>query len=143
MKNSLKFTFAVLSLFLLVGISAFAGDLEDLAGKWSTKKTNEQGEKYTQTVEFKKDKFIFKIMSADDKVVLYAKGDVKVEKLGAFKSIKFTNIQGGSKEDELEAVDDDRACVYTLSGNSFTLASNFDKERDAGPALDLYTKVAK
>src|SRR5450432_4616299 len=100
MKNSLRFTFAILSLFLLIGTSAYAGDLEDLAGKWSMKKTNDQGEKYTQTLEVKKDKFIFKIMSADDKLVLYAKGDVKVEKLGPFKSIKFSNIQGGSKEDE-------------------------------------------
>ncbi|HEY3855593.1 MAG TPA: hypothetical protein VGO67_14475 [Verrucomicrobiae bacterium] len=143
MKKSLGFLVGVLSLFLLVGSSAFAGDLEDLAGKWSVKKTNDQGQKYTQSIEVKKDKFTFKIIDADDKVVLIAKGDVKIEKLGPFKSIKFSNIQAGSKTDELEAVDDDRVCVYTLSGNSFSLASNFDKERDAGPALDLYTKADK
>jgi hypothetical protein len=143
MKNSLRFKFAILSLFFLVGSSAFAGDLEDLAGKWSAKKTNDQGQKYTQTIEVKKDKFTFKIVDADDKVVLIAKGDVKIEKLGPFKSIKFSNIQAGSKADELEAIDDDRVCIYTLSGNSFSLASNFDKERDAGAALDLYSKVDK
>ena len=143
MKNSFRFTFVVLSFFLLISSPVFASDLEDLAGKWSVKKTNDQGQKFTQTIEVKKDKFTFKITDADDKLVLIAKGDLKIEKLGPFKSIKFSNIQAGSKADELDAVDDDRVCVYTLSGNTFSLASNFDKERDAGPALDLYSKVDK
>ena len=144
MKKTIAFFLATVSLLLFVGSSAFAGDLEDLAGKWSVKKTND-GQTFTQTVEIKKDKFMFKIVGADDKLVLYAKGDVKVENVGAFKSVKFFNIQAGSSKDDLESVDDDRNCIYTLSetGTTFNLATNFDKNRDKGPVLDAYSKVDK
>jgi len=143
MKKTLIFTVAALSILLFLGSSVFAGDLEDLAGKWSVKKTNDQGQAFTQTLEVKKDKFTFKIVGADNKLVLYAIGDVKVEKLGPFKSIKFTNIQAGPSADNLDNVTDDRVCIYTLSESGLNLASNFDKERDNGPSLDAYSKVSK
>jgi hypothetical protein len=142
MNKSLTFGLAILSLLLFVDCSAFAGDLEDLAGKWSVKKTND-GQTFTQTIEIKKDKFIFSIKGADGKLVLYAKGDVKIENLGPFRSIKFFSIQAGSSANDLESVDDDHNCVYTLSGGTLNLASNFDKERDKGPVLDGYTRVDK
>ncbi len=139
MKKFIHFGLATLSLVLLLDCSALAGDLEDLAGKWSVKKTND-GQAFTQTIEIKKDKFIFSIMGADGKLVLYAKGNVKVENLGPFRSIKFFSIQAGSSSNDLESVDDDRNCVYTLSGSTLNLATNFDKERDKGPVLDAYSR---
>jgi hypothetical protein len=142
MKKSVTFRLAIQFLLLFLGCSAFAGNLEDLAGKWSVKKTND-GQAFTQTIDIKKDKFIFNIKGADGKVVLYAKGDVKVENLGPFRLIKFFNIQAGSSSDDLESVDDDRTCVYALSGGALNLATNFDKERDKGPVLDVYTRVDK
>jgi hypothetical protein len=143
MKYSIQFAVAALSFFLVLSSPALAGDLEDLAGKWSAKKTNDVGQAYTQTVEITKDKFTFKILSAEGKVVLYAKGDIKVEKLGPFKSIKFSNIQAGDTADNLDPVNDDRVCIYTVGDGALKLASNFDKDRDNGAVLDVYSKAEK
>jgi hypothetical protein len=144
MKKLTNTVVAVFSFLVVFGSPvAFAGDLESLSGKWSVKKTNDNGQSYTQTVSFKKDKFTFKIAGSDAKTYLYAEGDVKVEKLGPFKSIKFTNIKAGKSADELEAVEDDRNCIYKLEEGSFTLASNLDKDREKGPVLEVYTKADK
>src|SRR5258708_39566948 len=75
--------------------SAFADDADLLNGKWLTKKTDESGQSHTQTIEIKKDKFNFQISGADNEGLFYATGDVKLQKLGPFSSIKFTNIRGG------------------------------------------------
>jgi hypothetical protein len=144
MRKLINYYLAFLSLLIAFGSSAaFAGDLESLAGKWSVKKTNDNGQSYTQTVSFKKDKFTFKIVGSDDKTYLYAEGDVKVEKLGTFKSIKFSNIKAGRSADELEPVDDDRTSIYKLEEGNFTLASNFDKDREKGPTIEVYIKAQK
>jgi hypothetical protein len=142
MTKIFTFILAALSLCAAFGTTAFAGDLEDLAGKWSVNKTNENGQAYTQVIEFKKDKFTFKI-AGGGKVFLYAQGDVKVDKLGPFNSIKFFNIKGGQSADDLQTVDDDRTIIYRLQDNKFTVANNFDKEREQGPATEVYTKTAK
>jgi len=73
----LYFSFA---LSLLAPSALLADDAELLAGKWSVNKT-EQGQKITQTIEIKKDKFIFEILN-EGQAVLHAEGDVKFEKLG-------------------------------------------------------------
>lgn len=144
MKKLINQALAVFSLFVVFGSTvAFAGDLESLSGKWSVKKTNDSGQSYIQTVSFKKDKFTFKITGSDDKTYLYAEGDVKVEKIGPFKSIKFSNIKAGKSADDLEPVEDDRNCIYKLEEGSFTLASNLDKDREKGPVLEVYTKADK
>jgi hypothetical protein len=121
---------------------AFADDLETLAGKWSVKKVNDQGQNTTQTLEIKKDKFVFQIMSSEDNVVLYAEGDLKIEKLGPFSAARFFHIKGGSSASNLDEVDDVYISIYTLDGDSWTLATNFDKERDGQkPSLDAYHRV--
>ena len=40
-------------------------DLDALAGKWSVQKTNEDGQRYTQQIEIKKNKFTFKLRFRD------------------------------------------------------------------------------
>ena len=142
MKKIFLFILAALSMCAAFGAKAFAGDLEDLAGKWSVNKTNESGQAYSQVIEFKKDKFTFKI-AGGGKVFLYAQGDVKVDKLGPFMSIKFFNIKAGQTADDLQAVDDDRMIIYRLQDNKLTVANNFDKERDQAPAAEVYTKSSK
>ena len=57
--------------------------------------------------------------------------------------MKVTDIKGGASEADLSPVDDDRTLVYQLGYDSWTVASNFDKERDQAPSLDVYKKVAK
>ena len=118
-----------------------ADDLTALTGKWSTKKTNDQGEKYTQTLEIKKDKFVFQILDGANQVTLSAEGDIKLEKLGPFNSIRFFHIRAGSSS-SLEDVDDEYVSVYVLDDDNWTMASNFDKQRDQQkPTADVYRRV--
>jgi uncharacterized protein (TIGR03067 family) len=137
MKQLLLSTFTAC---LFAGSVAFAADdLQALSGKWSVNKVNDQGEKYRQTIEIKKDKFVFEIVGSDDQVRLHAVGDVKLEKLGPFASIRFHHIRAGDSGTE---VDDEYVSIYTLDGSTWTVASNFDKDRDQQkPSLDLYQRV--
>jgi hypothetical protein len=127
---------------LFLNRPALADDSEALSGKWMVKKVNDQGQNITQTIEVKKDKFVFQILSADDTVVLYAEGDLKLEKLGPFSSVRFLHIRGGSSASNLDDVDDVYVSVYSLDGDTWTMAANLDKQRDGQkPSLDLYRRV--
>ena len=53
---------------------ALGDDMETLAGKWSCQKTNEDGQKYTQQIEIKTNKFTFKITDKDGDTMIYAEG---------------------------------------------------------------------
>lgn len=141
--NSILFIRAGIVSLLLAVSSAVAGDLESLAGKWTVNKTNDQGLAYTQTIEIKKNKMTLSIAAADGQVRLYATGDIKLEKLGTFNVMKITSLEAGASASELKPVDDDRSLVYQLSDDTWTVVSNFDKERQQKPALDVYKKVSK
>lgn len=127
----------------LTGSTAFAADdLQALTGKWSVKKTNDEGQAFTQTIEVKKDKFIFEILGADASLVLHGEGEFKLEKLGNFKSAHFLNIRAGRSASEMSDVDDEYVLIYTLEGDTWTTATNFDKQRGSQkPSLDLYQRV--
>lgn len=136
----LLFSISIAALFL--HRAAFAGDLESLSGKWSVKKVNDQGQNITQTMEIKKDKFVFEILTSDQSVVLHAEGDIKLEKLGPFSSARFYHIRAGSSASNLDDIDDAYVSIYTLDGDNWTMATNFDKQRDGQkPALDVYRQV--
>ena len=132
----------VSSVVAISAISVFSDDAEALTGKWSLKRANDQGQTSTRLLEIKKNKFTFSMMGSDDKVVLYAEGDVKLEKLGPFNGIKFVNIKAGPSASETQPVDEERASIYQLGGDTLTVASNFDAERNQKPSLDVYTKAA-
>jgi uncharacterized protein (TIGR03067 family) len=117
------------------------GDLESLSGKWTVKKTNAEGQQYVQHIEIKKDKFTFRIASSDDETRLYAEGDVKIEKAGPFKVIVFQNIQAGGSKSELSPIDDTYTSIYKLDEDSWTVATNFDRDRNQKPSLDVYKKA--
>ena len=122
--------------------SAFADDLEALSGKWSVKRVNDQGQNIVQTIEVKKDKFVFEILAGDDTVMIHAEGDLKLEKLGPFNSARFFHIRGGNSPSNLDDVDDVYVSIYSLDGDSWTVAANFDKQRDGQkPSLDVYRHV--
>src|SRR5215471_7420636 len=99
------------TVFLAVVVSCWSAlatdDLQSVAGKWSVKKANEQGEKYTQTLEVKNDKFVFQILGADDQTTLYAIGDLKLERLGPFNSVRFFHIRAGGSAADLQDVDEE------------------------------------
>lgn len=128
----------------LFAFTVLADDLAKLEGKWSVKKTNPEGQSYTQTLEIKKDTFKFKIIRGNDDVAIYAEGKLKLEKSGPFNMVKFTDIKAGASESDTSAIDDDHVSIYVLGDNTWTVAANFDKDRDdQKPSLDAYTKSAK
>src|SRR5438105_15414008 len=110
----------IVSILSLIGFAAvcatpaFGEDLQSLAGKWSVKKTNDEGKKFIQEIEIKKDKFTFKINDADGGTRLYAEGDVKLEKAGPFKTISFTNIKAGQSSTDSNPIDDSYTSIYKL-----------------------------
>jgi uncharacterized protein (TIGR03067 family) len=117
-------------------------DLESLAGKWSVKKVSEQGQDYTQTIEVKKDKFVFQILGAEGRVFLHAEGDLKLEKLGPFNALHFLKMRAGGSASDLQDVDDEYVSIYRLEGDTWTVASNLDKDRgQQRPSLDIYRRV--
>src|SRR5260370_37786594 len=67
---------------LLAPSALLADDAELLAGKWSVNKT-EQGQKITQPIEIKKDKFTFEILN-DGQPPFHPKGHVKFANLAPF-----------------------------------------------------------
>lgn len=130
----------ILSALVLAPLTIRAGDADQLAGKWITKKSNDQGT-FNQTIEIKKDKFIFQVLGADNQPVLYAEGEVKFEKLGPFNSARFGKIRGGTSASDLQEIDDEHIVVYSFEGDTWLVASNFDRDRDQKPSLDVYHRV--
>ena len=59
----MKIPFYSFVLALSVATTALADDLNSLAGKWSVKKANPEGQNVTQTIEVKKDKFTRDVVS--------------------------------------------------------------------------------
>jgi hypothetical protein len=138
----MKSLFLTLALTVLGNVAVHADDASLLTGKWSIKKTNDRGEAYTQTLEIKKDKFTFEILSADGSVTLHAEGDLKLEKLGPFSAARFNHIRAGQSSSSMDDIDDEYVSVYTLDGDIWTMASGFDKQRESQkPSADVYRKV--
>ena len=132
--------FLILVAAVLVG-TARADDLAALQGKWTVKKTGDRGA-FTQQIEFKEKKWVFKIMNSEDAIVFVATGEVELKKQGAFNTARFFGIKAGRSDTELEPVDEERNSVYLLDGGQFYLASNFDKAREREkPSVDAYAKA--
>ena len=126
---------------LALGATAWGDDLGSLQGKWTVKKTGDRGA-FTQYLEIKDKKFVFKIIGADDSVTFVATGEVELKKQGAFNTARFYAIKAGRSDTELEAVEEERNSVYLLDGGQFYLASNFDKAREREkPSVDAYSKA--
>src|ERR1051325_10770119 len=111
-----RFLFCIL---LLLSCSLRADDWDSLIGKWTTKKTNDDGAVYFQEIEVQKNKYKFRIKLENGEVPLFASGDLKLEKLGPFQTVTFFNTKAGQSETDLQPVDDDRAFVYLLKENQW------------------------
>jgi len=114
----------------LFSFAAAADDMDALIGKWSVKKVNDQGQNITQTFTIKKGKAIFQILGAEDRVVLYAEGDLKLDKVGPFNAAHFVNVNTPqlvvmpelSGPMELSIGDEQRLLISRQLGSGFTLA---------------------
>ncbi len=138
-----RITSIVLGFIAFATIHCLAADnpeLDRLQGKWECKKKDEQGNKLTLTLEIKKDKLKFK-MEGDSPLV--ATADVKLEKLGPFKTFTAIHVKAGSSEDALDDVSEDFSHVYQLDGNTLYVVSNFDQQREQAPSMDVYKKLSK
>ena len=122
---------------------ALSEELDTLAGKWTAQSTNEDGQRYTQQIEIKKNQFTFKISDTDGGTRLYAEGEIKLGKTGPFKSISFTNIKAGQSSSDANPIDDSYTSIYTMADDgAWLVVMNFDKERDQQkPRLDVYRKA--
>jgi hypothetical protein len=126
---------------MALGAVAWADDLGSLQGKWTAKKTGDRGA-FTQQIEFKDKKFVFKILNSEDAVTFVATGEFELKKQGPFNTARFFAIKAGRSDTELEPVDEERNSVYLLDGSQFYLASNFDKAREREkPSVDAYAKA--
>lgn len=139
MKKFLAVLGGLLVLLLAGAASGRAADLDAIQGKWTIKKTSDRGT-FTQTLEFKKNKFTFKMAGEDGKSVLYAEGEVKVEQIGPFKSLRLFNMKAGKTADEAESVDEDRTVIFRVDDDGLVVVANLDKERSEKPSLDVYKK---
>ena len=81
-------------------------------------------------------------MRGTDEIAIYAEGKLKLEKSGPFNVVKFTDIKAGGSESDISPIDDDHVSIYVLAENTWTVAANFDKDRDdQKPSLDVYTLI--
>lgn len=120
--------------------SALAADSDAVQGKWKADKEI-NGQKVSATLEITKDQFVYRLKDATGETRLFAKGKIKLEQQGVFKTLTVLDIQGGTSEDNLQSVDDTRAFVYITGWKSLTMAGNFDRQRDnQEPDLTVYRK---
>ena len=144
MKKQIVSTLIIFGFAVALAAPAFSEDLSALAGKWSVQKTNEDGQRYMQHLEIKKDKFTFKVSSLEGETQLYAEGDVKLDKVGPFKTIVLSNIKAGQSSADSSPIDDTYTSIYKLGDDdTLMMVMNFDKERDEPqkPRLDVYRKA--
>jgi hypothetical protein len=139
MKTSLRHFIFLASLVFTATL--LADDAERLAGKWSGQKVDDKGQPYTQTIEIKQNKFVYQRLEDRDKVTAVAQGDFKLEKVGPFKTARFSHVRAGESAANLEDIDEEYVSVYALDEDTWTLASNFDKQREQKPGLDVYQRV--
>ena len=118
-----------------------ADDADLLTGKWAVKKVNDDGLNITQTIEVKKDKFVFQMLGPTGQLLAHAEGDIHLEKLESFKVARFSHMRAGESASNLDNVDEEYVSIYSLDGDTWTLASNLDKQRDQKPSLDVYRRV--
>ena len=125
------------------GLAAADPGLDELQGKWSIKKTNDEGRVYSQSLEFARDKLTFELRDDSDELRFVATAKVKTDKADSLKIFTLVDIEAGRSNSELEPVDDRRTSVYSLRQGKLIVASNFDRERDRErPSLDVYTRTA-
>jgi hypothetical protein len=142
MKTALRSILLLAVLGLVLPCATLGQSFTDIQGKWTLKKKSNRWGEATQTVTFKDNKFTYKVTSKDGDTLLYARGKAKVEKLGSFKVIKLTDIEGGNSESNLDAINDDRELIYSTGWNTITVAVNFDRARDnEDTEADTYSKV--
>lgn len=120
-----------------------ADDWDQLKGKWSLKKTNGEGQTFSQHLDISEGKLSFEVRDSDDQLRLIAKGRMKLRHAGPLTYLTLADMEAGDSPSDLKAVDDERTSLYLLRDDRLHIASNFDKERrNEPPSLDIYSRSA-
>lgn len=144
--NTLSFHKAVtLSLACLsIHCTSAAGEapaLKALEGRWTITKTNREGAAFLQVIEIHQDQLTFQILGSDGKLRLISRGTAKAEQTGPFQVLSVAGLRVGTTEEDMQAIDDTRAMIYTVREDKLILASNFDKERSGErPGVEVYAR---
>jgi len=124
-------------------ISSNASDLAALQGRWTVAKTSQEGQAYSQVLQFENDQLTFQILGSDSKVRLISKGTVKSTKAGPLDLLSISGLRAGRSEQEMQPVDDTRTLVCTVRDGRLFLASNFDRVREnETPGAETYVRAA-
>jgi hypothetical protein len=98
MKNPMIKTMTrILSAMILAAVCMPAmtvGAQNAVQGKWKADKERD-GEKFTYNMQIEKDAFRFQLKQSDGSIRFVAKGKVKLEKQGVFKTLTLHDIQAG------------------------------------------------
>lgn len=142
MKTKLTTILSLLGFAAACVTPALGDDLEAMAGKWTVQKTNDDGQRYTQQIEIKTSKFTFKLTGRDGDTMIYAEGNVKLDKAGPFKTINFVDIKAGQSSAQVDPIDETYTSIYKLDGDTMLLVMNLDKDRGEQfkPSLDVMKK---
>ena len=137
------FTAVVLVAFGCVRvIQAADAGLAELQGKWTTTRTNNEGQVYSMHLDISDPKFAFELRDEAGEKRFVANGRIKTQKAGALRFFTLSDIEAGRSADDLEFVEDERSSVYSVRDGRLIVASNFDRYRDnERPSIDIYTKV--
>jgi len=137
MKNPI----AVLFCLLLTATFVLAGDLpESMHGKWTLKRTNQEGEPVVQKLIFKAGTFEFRMMSEGGSTLIFAQGKAQVQSAGKVQVIMLTKIKAGQSDTEIESIDMEFQAPVRVSGSTMYFASGLDEERNEAPRVDAYRK---
>lgn len=147
MTTTARATLLLIGLLTSAALPSFGAEggpnLDELQGKWSTSRTNREGQAYSMILDIKKDRLELDLRDAEGKTRMVATSTLKVEKAGPFQVLTLANIEGGRSRDDMSPVDDTRTMVYTLRDGLLYMASNFDRDRgNEKPGTDIYTKVS-
>lgn len=137
-----------LNIFFCLGLALSTltspgAEIDNLAGKWTCQRTNQEGRVVTLTLDIKKDKLVFQMLNSSKEVSFHAEGTAKAEKAGPFSVLKLTQIKAGDSATNAESTSEERTSIYQLRDDELFLATNFEAERSQKPALDCYRKVTK
>ena len=144
MKQKLIIAFTLLNLVCLGATSALGATKGDLDGKWRAKAKSDYGETQIRLLNIKGDQFTYEVQNENGDTAIFAKGKVKYNQCAPFKTIKFTDVQGGTSKDSLEPVNDEFVAVYFKSYRSFYLAMGYDTwHENGGPESVLFRQQDK
>jgi hypothetical protein len=116
--------------------------LEELTGKWSCSTSGPDGQLHTKVMEIDGTRLALSITDAGGRTSSLAKGGVKLERLGPFKTLKILNWEVDWSGGSAERVPFTPTWVYRIEGRTLTLALNLEAlPGGIEPVIETYVKL--